>query len=336
LLAQVNNSTFIEPSKDTVGEYLDRWERDWVSGNVSRKTGERYIELVETHIRPQLGGIQLQKLRPANLAELYARLLREGRGGGRGLAARSVGHVHRVLHKALAVAVDWEMVPANAADRVKPPRVTERELEILTEDQVATVLNKLRGRTLYPLVALALATGMRRGELLALSWGHVDLDAAKLRVERSLEQTGEGLHFKAPKTRRGRRPVSLSPWIVRDLRAHRRAQQERRMQLGMGQLPDDGLVFPDLEGELRRPNATTKEWTRTIAQLKLPRVKFQALRHTHASQLIAAGMDVLTISRRLGHSSPTITLNVYGHLFSNTDDEAARIMERAFGGIGTD
>ena len=333
LLEQANKSTLLEPSRETVGDYLDRWERDWVSANVSRKTGERYRELVKTHIRPQLGAIQLQKLRPANLGELYAKLLREGRGEGRGLAPRTVGHVHRVLHKALAVALDWELVPNNAADRAKPPRVAAGEIEILTEDQVTDVLGKLRGRALYPIVALALATGLRRGELLALNWGDFDLDAAKLRVERSLEQTKAGLHFKPPKTRHGRRVVSLSPWIVRDLRAHRKAQQEQRMRLGLGQLPDDALLFTNLEDGPRSPNAMSKEWVRTAAQLRLPRVNFHAIRHTHASQLIAAGMDVLTISRRLGHGSPTITLGVYGHLFSNTDDEAARIMERAFGGI---
>ena len=333
LLDQANKSTLIEPSKDTLGQYLDRWERDWVASNVGPKTGERYRELVKTHIRPHLGAIPLQKLRPANLGELYARLLREGRGAGQGLAPRTVGHVHRVLHKALAVALDWELVPNNVADRAKPPRVAAGEIEIMTEDQVADALAKLRGRAIYPIVALALATGLRRGELLALTWENVDLDAAKLRVERSLEQTKGGLNFKSPKTRHGRRGVSLSPWIVRDLRAHRKAQQELRLRLGLGQLPDDALLFTNLEGGPRSPNAMSKEWVRSAAQLKLPRVNFHAFRHTHASQLIAAGMDVLTISRRLGHGSPTITLGVYGHLFSNTDDEAARIMERAFGSI---
>jgi len=333
LLGKVDAGILIERSKETVSEYIERWKRDWVASNVSCKTGERYRELAETHIRPHLGAIPLQKLRPAHLGELYAKLLREGRGEGRGLAPRTVGHVHRVLHKALAVALDWDLVSSNAADRVRAPRVVAGEVEILTEQQVSEVLTRLHGRALYPIVALALATGLRRGELLALSWGNVDLDAAKLRVERSLEQTKEGLHFKSPKTRHGRRVVSLSPWIVRDLRAHRKAQQEQRLRLGLGQLPDETLLFPNPDGDARSPNAMSKEWTRTAAQLRLPRVNFHAFRHTHASQLIAARMDVLTISRRLGHGSPTITLTVYGHLFSNTDDEAARIMERAFGGI---
>jgi integrase len=304
-----------------------------VAANVSRKTGERYRELMATHVVPRLGTLPLQKLRPVRLSELYATLLREGRGEGRGLAPRTVGHVHRVLHKALAVAVDEELLSSNPAGRVKPPRVEAAEIEILAEGQVAAVLGKLQGRPLYPIVALALATGLRRGELLALAWGNVDLDAARLRVERSLEQTKAGLRFKPPKTRHGRRSLSLPAWVVRDLRAHRKARQEQRMKLGLGQLPDDALVFANPEGEPRSPNAMSKEWVRTAAQLKLPAVTFHAFRHTHASQLIAAGMDVLTISRRLGHGSPTITLGVYGHLFSNTDDEAARIMDRAFGAI---
>jgi integrase len=331
LISAASDGSNVNPSKLTVSEYLDRWERDWVAINVGAKTGERYGELMRHHVKPRLGALPLQKLRPANLGKLYATLLREGRGGGRGLAARTVGHVHRVLHKALAIAVDWELLSANVADRARPPRIVANEIEILTVNQVNDALNRLRDRPIYPIVALALATGLRRGELLALGWGHIDLDAGKLRVERSLEQTkAGGLRFKSPKTRHGRRAISLPPWIVRDLRRHRKAQQETRFRLGLGQLPDDALLFPNWDSRPRSPNAMTKEWERTAALLGL-KISFHAFRHTHASQLIAAGMDVLTISRRLGHASPSITLNVYGHLFSNTDDEAARIMERAFG-----
>jgi integrase len=144
----------------------------------------------------------------------------------------------------------------------------------------------------------------------------------------SIEQTKAGLQIKSPKTRHGRRTISLPAWVVADLREHWRAQQEMRLRLGLGKAPDDALVFPNLDGEARSPNAVTKEWSVTAAGLGLRKVSLHALRHTHASQLIASGMDVLTISRRLGHGSPTITLSVYGHLFTNTDDQ---IMQAAFG-----
>jgi integrase len=333
LLDQANKGTFIRSSKETLGDYLARWVRDWVAINVSRKTGERYDELIRLHVRPQLGAIVLQDLRPSHLAELYARLLREGRRDCQGLAPRTVRQIHAVLHKALAIAVDWDLVANNIVDRVKPPHIAASEIEILTERQIGQVLAKLRDEPLYPIVALALATGLRRGEALALRWCDIDLDRAKLRVECSIEQTKTGTRLKAPKTVHGRRIVSLAPWIVGDLRAHRKAQLEQRLRLGQGQLADDALLFPTLEGTPRNPDKFSKEWARAAARLGLPGVTFHALRHTHASQLIAAVMDVLTISRRLGHGSPTITLGVYGHLFSNTDDQAAQIMERAFGRV---
>jgi integrase len=174
-----------------------------------------------------------------------------------------------------------------------------------------------------------LATGMRRGELLALRWRDVDLDRGRLRIEQSLEQTKAGLRFKSPKTKHGRRSISIPPSLVADLRAHRKAQQEQRMALGLGKPPADALVFATFDGKTRSPNALTKEWSVALNAAGFPNVTLHSLRHTHASHLIASGMDVLTISRRLGHGSPTITLGVYGHLFPNTDDRAAQIMEAA-------
>ena len=326
LMAGAAEGNYVDPSKISLGEYLDRWERDWAAVNVSPKTIERYRELLRKHVRPHIGATRLQKLRPVTLGELYARLLRES-----GLAPRTVGHVHRVLHKALVIAAEWGLIQQNPAGVAKPPPAPSAEIEILSEADATMVLRQLRGKSLYPIVALALATGMRRGELLALTWKNVDLDGARLRVEHSLEQTKAGLRIKSPKTRQGRRTISLPAWVVADLREHWRAQQEMRLRLGLGKAPDDALVFPNLDGEARSPNAVTKEWSVAAARLGLRKVSLHALRHTHASQLIASGMDVLTISRRLGHGSPTITLSVYGHLFTNTDDRAAQIMQAAFG-----
>jgi integrase len=325
LLASAGEGSYIDPTKTTLSDFLDRWERDWAEINVSPKTIERYRELLRLHVRPHLGAVRIQKLAAVNLAGLYTKLLRE-----RGLSARTVGHVHRVLHKALRIATEWTVITRNPADIAKPPKVEPTDVETLSEQQVGQVLTKLRGEPIFRFILLALATGMRRGELLALRWRDVDLDAASLRVEQSLEQTKGGLRFKGPKTKHGKRAIALPASVVSELRGHRKEQQEHRLRLGLGRAPDDALVFPNWDGTARSPNAATKEWGAAVARLQLPRVSLHALRHTHASQLIASKMDVLTISRRLGHGSPTITLSVYAHKFGDTDKAAADIIEAAF------
>ncbi len=289
----------------------------------------------------RVGAVRLQKLKPAHLVELYAKLLREGRqrktkGRAAGLSPASVRYVHRVLHRALGHAVLWGIIPNNPCASVEAPKPVSAEVEILTEVQVRDVLTKLRGRPMYMLAAVGLATGLRRGELLGLRWKDVDLDAGRLRVEQSLEQTKAGLRFKGPKTKHGRRSMGLPASIVAELRSHRRAQAEQRLALGLGKEPDDALVFRRPDATPLLPNSVTTEWRRLVPLLKLPTVTLHAWRHTHASQLIASGMDVLTISRRLGHGSATITLNVYGHLFNCGDDRAAAVFERAFGGTLTE
>jgi len=142
---------------------------------------------------------------------------------------------------------------------------------------------------------------MRRGEIAALRWGDVDLDGGRIRVERSLEQTNAGLAFKAPKTNAGRRIISIPSSIAAELKKHWREQQEKRLALGLGKAGSDDLVFARADGGPWPPDSLTTAWQKTIAALKLPKVTLHALRHTHVSQLIAAGLDVVTVSRRIGH-----------------------------------
>jgi integrase len=212
------------------------------------------------------------------------------------------------------------------ADVAKPPKIEEGEVEILNADQIAAVLDALKGHSIYPIAALAIATGMRRGELLALRWKNVNFDASEVRVEHSLEQTKAGLRFKAPKTKHGRRTISLPASAADMLREHRKKQLELRFALGMGKPGVEALVFCSHDGKPLSPNYLSIQWRRAA---NLPKkVTFHALRHSHASALIAAGIDVVTVSRRLGHASPNITLGVYAHLFSKTDVAAAEAIEK--------
>jgi integrase len=324
ILASIAGGTHVDPSGETVAAFVERWLKDWADDNVSNKTWTRYAQLLRNYLAARVGHMPLQRLRAADLQAIYAGMAKDG------LADRTRLHLHRVTHTMLKHAVQWGVVARNVAAMVDAPRVQAREVEILTPAQIQAALDTLRGKALYPIVATALGTGLRRGELLALRWQDIDLEGPRphLRVERTLEQTKRGgLLFKAPKTKYGRRLVTLPASTVTLLREHRRAQLEQRMALGLGKEPADALMFPNWDGSTRSPNGVTKEWTLAMRKAGLT-ATLHSLRHTHASTLIASGLDVLTISRRLGHGSPAITLGVYGHLFK-TDDRAADIMDAA-------
>ena len=325
LLSEADRGSLVEPSKLNLSDYLREWLDD--AHELTPKTAERYRQLAQQQIMPHLGAIPLQKLKPAHVQQWHGTLLKQGGEKGRPLSARTVGHAHRVLHRALQRAVEGEMLSRNVASTVKPPRIEAAEIEMLTAEQINDVLAKLEDHALYPIVALALATGMRRGELLALRWEDANLDHATLKVERSLEESDKGLRFKAPKTKHGRRAIPLSPTAVEVLREHRLRQLELRVALGQGKPEPGALVFCTVEGEPLSPDDLSRDWWRLTLTRGLPRVSFHSLRHSHASALIASGLDVLTISRRLGHGSPVVALGVYGHMFRDTGRAAAAAIE---------
>ena len=260
LVSENAAGTGVDPTKTTIAEFLERWERDWAAINTAGKTLERYRELITLYIKPHLGAFRIQKLQPVHLNELYAKLLREGGKGGRPLSPRTVGHVHRLMHRALGHSTTWGVTSRNAASVVDPPKVPDTELTILATDQIGAVLRHFEGRTIHPIVSFLLGTGCRRGEVLALRWKDIDWENSRVRIERSLEQTKIGLRFKAPKTKNSRRNVAISPWLLAELRAHKTRQQERRLALGLGRAPDDSLVFARWDGSTRAPHWLTQKF----------------------------------------------------------------------------
>ena len=281
LMDTVRRGEHVDTGKLTVAEYFDRWEKEWVATQVSPKTGEGYIEKLRLHVRPHIGAMRLSKVQDADLNKLYAMLF------GKGLAARTVGHVHRVIHKAFEVAVvDMKLIPRNPASNANPPKLPDTdEVVVLTAEETHLILRRLRGRSIYPLIVVLMATGMRRGELLALRWRDVNFDACTVRIERSIEQTKNGLRIKGPKTKYGKRTIDVPPSIMAELKTHWTAQQEQRLKLGLGGAGDDDLVFATFDGSLRNPNAFTHEWAAVRDALKLPKVTLHAFRHTHASSI---------------------------------------------------
>jgi integrase len=244
-----------------------------------------------------------------------------------GLAPRTIGHAHRVLSKALRDAEKDNLIVKNATKLQRAPKVADDEVEIVPD--IPALMTALQGWRHGTVAMVALFTGMRLGEVLALRWDKVDLDAKVIKVREALEQTKQfGIRFKPPKSRAGRRDITLPDVLVETLRDHRKAQLELRMQLGAGKLPDDALLFATLEGKPWAPNLLSTLWLNFARRIGV-KVTFHALRHTHASQLIDRGVDIVTISKRLGHAKPDITLRTYAHMFRKDDSRAAAAINAA-------
>ena len=335
LLTAADAGTLVEPSKTTVAEFVrvrvDQWE---ASGDISARTAQRYRQLVENQIVPQLGAKPLQRLRPLDIEAWHTTLRTSGRVRGKGnLSARTIGHAHRVLGKALADAVKNELIGRNVARLESPPKVTDTDDEMVIVRDVPALMERLQGHALHVPALLGLLCGLRLGEVLALRWNCIDLDREVVQIRETLEQTeAHGIRFKPPKSKAGRRHIAVPDQMVEALRGYRRDRLALRMQLGIGRLPDDALLFTDIDGEPRTLNAVSRAWSDFAQRIGMPDVTFHALRHSHASQLIDAGVDIVTISKRLGHAKPDITLRIYAHLFKKDDSKAAAAINAALKG----
>jgi integrase len=316
LIAAVGKGSYVEPSKATVADFVrarvDHWE---AAGAITARTAQRYRQLVEHQIVPHLGAKSLQKLTRLDV-EGWHTALRSG------ISARTIGHAHRVLSKAVGEAESDGMVSKNVCKLQRAPKVIDDEMVIVQD--VPALLAALKGWRYETVAVVSLFTGMRLGEVLALRWNRIDLDGKVLKVREAIEQTkAHGIRFKASKTRAGQRDITLPEPLVEVFRERRKAAMELRVQLGTGKLPDDALVFADIDSKPMRPNTISPAWASFAESIGMPDVTFHALRHTHASQLIDAGVDVVTISKRLGHAKPDITLRIYAHLFKKDDSKAA-------------
>jgi integrase len=331
-MANRDDGLIYDAGKLTVGEYLDRWLADSVRGTVKETTYANYAYITRVHICPALGRMKLKSLTPAHVRGFYGEKFRSN------LSPATVKKMHVVLRKTLSQAVSDGLVPRNAADGVKPPRVSApgEEIKPLDAEACAAFLKASRGERLEALYVLAIHCGLREGELLALRWEDVDLEAAKpaLLVRRTLTRGENGRGWvigRSTKSGKGRR-VRLTRRAMTALKDHRKCQLEERMHLA-GLWQDKDLVFPSEIGSLLNPsNLRNRSFKRTKARSGVEEdLRFHDLRHTCATLLLSEGVNVKVVSEMLGHASIAITLNTYSHVLPDMQDSAAEVMEAALG-----
>lgn len=307
------------PERQTVGQYLKAWLQT-VEPTVRTSTWDRHESDLRLHIIPRIGHVRLTKLTAQQVQWLYAECLRYG------LATTTVNHLHGRLHKALDAAVRLGLVVRNVADLVDPPSVAHHEMSPLTRDEARAFLERTQQDRYGPIYGVAIATGLRMGELLALRWEDVDLDGRSLQVKRSVRfKPRVGFVWSDAKTRRSRRRVVYSAQIAEVFRAHRVKQLGDRLMVGPG-WEDNGLVFCTTMGRPIAGGNLLKGFQRALAHQGLARRRFHDLRHTAATLLLLGKVNPKVVSEMLGHASVSITLDLYSHVLPDMQQDAAEVM----------
>lgn len=310
----------VDPSRQTVREFLMRWLEDCVKGTAAPKTYEDYGCVVRRHLIPTIGPIQLTKLSPQHLQRLY----REKQDSG---LTRMVQLIHAVLHRALNQALKWNIVPRNVADAVDVPRVAKKEMRALSPEEAGKFLEAAQDDRLHALYVLTVSTGLRLGEVLGLKWLDTDLDAGTIQVQRALQWGKDGFYFTEPKTARSRRIVMLPAMAVTALKKHRAKQAEERLALGEV-WQDIGMVFTSTIGTPLNPSdLRNRSFHKILERAGLPRIRFHDLRHTAASLLLAAGENPKVVQEMLGHSTIRMTMDTYSHTIPSLQKQAAAKMD---------
>lgn len=324
VLARLDAGAYVGPTRQTVSGFL---KETWLPAkrtDLKPGTLAMYETCIEAYLPPRIGSLRLPELSPSHLNGLYGDLLERGGRMGRGLADKTVRNVHTIIHRALTDAVRWGLLARNVADAADPPRKRSREMRTWTREQLRSFLDHARDDRLFPAFLLAATTGMRRGEVLGLRWGDVDLDAGRIAVRRSLVVVKSRLEFSDTKSGRGRR-VALDPTTKAVLRLHRKHQAEERLAWGPA-YRDDDLVICREDGTPLNPDRLVDAFERHKKAAGLPRIRFHDLRHTHATLALAAGVHPKVVSERLGHASIAITMDTYSHAIPTLDEDAARMV----------
>src|SRR5579885_374985 len=315
--------------QQTVGQFLEYWLENVQKPAVRRRTYVNNRVVVRRHLIPGLGHIKLQKLTAQQVQAFYARKLKEG------TAASRIRSLQAVLHKALTHARRIKLVGFNVTEDVELPKAKKAKHTVLTSEQARLLLEGAKERELDVLLALAVSTGMREGEILALRWSDMDLVEGKLQVSHTRDYLPDdegryGFVEGEPKTESSNRTILLPRFLVALLKKHRALQAEKRLQAG-AKWVDHNLVFPNDVGGFILPGVLRRRFYQVLSTVGLPRMRFHDLRHSAATLLISMQVPLNAIQELLGHSDISITLGVYGAVLPPMQKEAMDTMDTLFG-----
>lgn len=315
LIAEIERQEFVEPTKITVGEWLETWLNEYKKPKLRPTTWESYQGLVSRYIAPALGRIPLKDLRPEHLQKLYNDIL------AKGLSPRTARHVYVVLHQALKRAVKNRLISVNVSELTEPPKLKPRKIRELTPDEEAKFLSVLEQDRLGAAFLTLIGAGLRRGELLALRWQDVDLENAVLHVRNNLVQTKQGLILQPPKSEKSVRSIAMPEVLAQVLRRHKEAMAEE------GNYSPERPVFCTRKGTWLLPRNLNRKFYQLCKRAGIS-ANLHALRHTFATRLLEHGVDLKVVQEILGHSQIAITADTYAHVTPRLQREAAEKMNQ--------
>lgn len=318
-LQQRENGRVVRAVVMSLNQFLDQWLTTVVKARVRSRTFRDYETLLRLHIRPALGSRLIGTICQIDIQSLYAQMYE------RGLSARTIEYTNAVLTSAFRQAVRWKMLAEDPCAGVDLPRAKRKEMEALSVEECRRFLEVAEKSEWFPLLALALTTGMRPSEYLALKWSDIDWRRGTASVCRTIQVSGSSWTFDDTKRKRSRRIVKLQNFVMkalRDLRENREGERE-----GNCSLPQE-LVFLSAAGLPLNQRTVKREFRKLLALAGIRSVRLYDLRHTAATLGIAAGVSVKAISDQLGHASISFTLERYSHVLPSIQDEAAAKIEQ--------
>ena len=322
-IGRIDNGLTYKKANITLKEYMDRWLASSKS-SLRPKTWHQYSQIARDYILPDLGAKKLIGLSPDIVQILYDKLIM------REIGIRTIRLTHSVLRRCLNQAVKLGILQRNPATVVSPPKAEHKEMKFLDEAQVQRLLitAKEKNDRYAALYQLALSTGMRQGELLGLQWKDINWDRKTAHIQRQLNRVpGGALGFSQPKTKSSIRTISLGNTTIVILKEHQKQQLHEVSNMGTRWQEFD-LVFPSTIGTpTNHSNLLRQSYKPILEDAGLPKIRFHDLRHTAASLMLNHGAPILIVSKRLGHAQPSITLDVYGHIMPNMQEEVANIMD---------
>lgn len=315
MLAERDLGRNIRSSRQTLGEYLNHWLDICARPRLRAKSFRDYTSLLARYVRPRLGARPLGEVSSAEIQTLYSQLLDQN------LSARTIRYAHAVLFSALRQAVRWKLLLSNPAEDVDLPRQPRRRFSVFDVEQAKQFISAISGHIYGVLFALAITTGMRPSEYLALTWSDFDLDREAVSVSKTLEWQKGGWHFEDTKRERSRRMIKLQRWVVALLR---RLEEEAT---AVGREGNDLVFTAHRGGPIHEARFVRVYFKPLLRSAGLPNIRLYDLRHTAATLGLVAGVSPKIVSEQLGHASVAFTLDVYSHVLPHMQETAAKKVE---------